>query len=79
MAAAVLVNVKHSRPSQIADEPPDGAMGQGKLVGDLSDRALGMRGDVEQDGAMAGDEIEASDKAPSFRLYGRITPVTPSA
>ena len=78
MAATVLSNVEHSCPSEVADETPDRAMSQGEVVCDFVNGAVRVRGHVEQHSTVAGNEIEASDKAPSFRLYGRITPDAPA-
>ena len=64
MAATVFSNVEHSRPSQVADESPDRAMSQGEVVSNFVNGAVGVRGHVEQHSTVAGNEIEASDKAP---------------
>ena len=79
MAATVFSHMEHSRPSQVADEAPYRAMSQGEVVSDFVNGAVRVGGHVKQHGTVAGNEIEASDKAPSFRLYGRITPDIPAA
>jgi hypothetical protein len=67
MAATVLSNMEHSRPSQVADETPDRAMSQGEVVCDFVNGAVRVGGHVKQHGTVAGNEIEASDKAPLFQ------------
>jgi hypothetical protein len=42
-------DAQHVRPAKIADDAPDGPAGERHAVCDVADRAIGVRGDEEQD------------------------------
>jgi hypothetical protein len=70
MAAPFSPNVEHPCPPQIAEESPHRTMSQRHRFGDLIGRAIRFRSYVEENGAMAGNKIEASDVTP---LFGSIS------
>src|SRR5713101_1804798 len=57
MTAALAADVYHSCASKVADQAPYRALCEGHLRGNLADGATGMDRDVEEDRAVAGDEI----------------------
>lgn len=61
MPASLLANVQHPGTAQVADQTPDGSPGKGQGFGDVTDRAVRIDRNVENDSAMAGDEIEVFD------------------
>jgi len=52
--SAVTSHVEHPRAPQITDQTPNRPLRQGHLVRDLTDRALRIGGDVEENRAVAG-------------------------
>ena len=54
---ALFADLEHVGPPQVPDDSPDGAPGQGHRLRDLIDGALRVDSDVEEDGAVAGNEI----------------------
>ena len=74
MAAAVFANIEHRCPSQIADQAPDRTVGQGHRFSDVICRAVWIRSHVKDNGAVARNEIEASDGAPLLGLTRITTP-----
>ena len=54
---ALFPYMEHAGPPQVSDDAPDGAPGQGHRLRDLLDGALRPDGDVEEDGAVTGNEI----------------------
>ena len=57
MPPALFADVEHTGPPQVSDDSPDRAPGQGHRLRDLLYCALRVDSDVEQDGAVAGNEI----------------------
>src|SRR2546427_10829501 len=57
MSPAVSTYVEHPRPPQIANQSPHGPLRQSHLVGDLTDGALWIDGNVKQDCAVAGYQV----------------------
>jgi len=61
MTAAFPAHVQHVRPSQVADQSPDRALSERHVFRDLTDRAPRVHGDVEEDGAVTGNQIPVVD------------------
>src|SRR2546422_5234220 len=57
MPAPIAAYVDHPRPPQIANQSPHGPLRQSHLVGDLTDGALWIDGNVKQDCAVAGYQV----------------------
>ncbi len=58
VATPLFPYLEHVGPAQVADKAPDGTSRQRHVVRDLTDGAVRVDGYVEDDGAMAGNEIE---------------------
>jgi len=58
VAAPLFTYVEHTGPAQTADKAPNGAPRQGHGIRDLLDGAVRVDSDVEDDGAVAGDEMK---------------------
>jgi len=57
MAPALAADVQHLRAAQVSDQAPDRALGERHVVSDLTNRAVGVHGDVEEHGSVTGDEV----------------------
>ena len=58
VATLLFPDAEHAGPAQGAGEPPNGTSRQSHGIRDLPDGAVGVDSDVEEDGAVAGNEIE---------------------
>ena len=65
MTASVFADVEHSGAAQVSDEAPHRSPGESHGFGDFVGRAVRVDGDVEDDSAVAGNEIKAANEAPS--------------
>ncbi len=62
VATPLFPHLEHAGPAQVADQAPDGAPRQSHVVRDLTDGAVRVDRDVEEDGSVAGNEIEGVDE-----------------